>query len=277
MKRILVCMLLLAWTGVALATPSSVRKLIEASMLVDGEIEVDAQGRVARYELERRELLPEGVQRFLDGSIPGWRFEPAVFEGRQVATRNRMGVLLVAKPLEDGNYQIELRSTSFRPLRQEGYEVESVHMAPPRYPVNAAKAGVGGTVYLVLRIGADGKVADVAAEQVNLRAYSSQAIMRHWRGVLADNAIDKAREWSFRPPQHGELADDGSWSVRVPVAYSLGTPGVKYGHWLAYIPGPRQRAPWAADDDGAPDALADGGVYLVGAPGGLRLLDQAGG
>lgn len=277
MKRILLCVLLLAWTGVALAAPASVRKLLEASLLVGGEIEVDAQGKVARYELDRRELLPEGVQRFLDGSIPGWRFEPTWFEGRPVATRNRMGVLLVAKPLEDGNFQIELRSTSFRPLRQAGYEVESVDMQPPRYPVNAAKAGVGGTVYLVLRIGADGKVADVAAEQVNLRAYSSEAIMNHWRDVLAKNAMAKAREWSFLPPQHGELADDGSWNLRVPVAYSLGTPGVKYGQWMTYIPGPRRPAPWAADDEGAPDALAEGGVYLVGAPGGLRLLEQAGG
>jgi hypothetical protein len=278
MKRILVGVLL-ACTSLALAaSPGSVRKRMEASMLVGGQIEVDAQGRVTGYELEHRDKLPDVVQKFVDGSIAGWQFEPTLFDGRPVAIRNRMGLLLVAVPMEDGDFRIELRHTSFNPFKEAGYELESVAMDPPSYPAAAAQGGVSGTVYLVLQVGADGKVAEVVAEQVNLRIVASEIEMNRWRTVLAKNAMAKARQWTFRPPQHGELADDGRWSVRVPVAYSLGRETTDhYGRWLAYIPGPRQRAPWVTADDVAPDALADGGLYPVGGSGGLRLLDQAGG
>lgn len=276
MKRVLVIVLLLVWAGGAQSqSPLKVRKQVEASMLVNGEIEVDADGRVTGYEIERREKLPEGVARFLDERIAGWSFEPTVFEGRPVAIHNRMGLLLVAKRLEDGNFRMEVRSTSFYPLKQAGYELESVDMTPPSYPSIAAQHGVSGTVYLVLKIDGNGQVEEAVAEQVNLRVAASEVEMNRWRGVLAKNAISKAQQWSFRPPQHGELADDGVWTVRVPVAYRLDEPGPEpYGRWQAYIPGPRQRATWVDGDDVAPDALAEGGLYPVGGQGGLRLRPE---
>lgn len=278
MKRILAGVLLLACASLALAaSPASVRKRMEASMLVNGQIAVDAQGNVTGYEIEHREKLPEVVQKFVDRSIAGWEFEPGLLDGRAVAVRNRMGLLLVAEPMEDGNFRINLRGTSFYPLKQAGYELESMVMDPPNYPMTAAQSGISGTVYLVLQVGADGKVAEVVAEQVNLRIVASEIEMNRWRSVLAKNAMAKARQWTFRPPQHGELADDGHWSVRVPVAYSFERATHEYGRWLAYIPGPRQRAPWVTGDDVAPDALADGGLYPVGGGGGLRLLDRVGG
>ncbi|MBO9715341.1 MAG: protein tonB [Pseudoxanthomonas sp.] len=270
--------LLLAWAGFALAAgPASVRKQVEASMLVNGEIEVDAAGKVTRYEIDRREKLPEGVRKFVEDSIAGWQFAPTLLEGRPVAIRNRMGLLLVAKPIEGGDFRVELRGTSFYPISEAGYGLEVVHMDPPRYPQNAAQARVSGIVYLVLRIGPDGKVAEAVAEQVNLRVVAGEMQMKLWRGVLAKSATTRALLWSFRPPQNGELADDGSWSLRVPVAYSLQGDGDSYGRWIAYIPGPRQRAPWAEGDDVSPDTLADGGLYPVGGTGGLRLLSRAGG
>lgn len=275
MSRLWIAMLLLACSGIALAEPpAKARRQYESSMLVDGDIEVDAQGRVVRHELAGRDQLPDGVERFLDAQIAIWRFHPATIDGQPAASRNRMGLLLVAAPAGNGGFEVELRRASFNPLsRKDGYEVESVDMPPPLYPVPAARARVSGTVYLLVRIDAQGKVLDAAAEQVNLRVAGSAAEMTRWRELLARSAEDKALQWTFRPPHKGEAAQRSDWSVRVPVNYSLDQDGKAYGRWMTYIPGPRQRPSWLDDDDGvSPDALADGGVYPVGQDQGLRLV-----
>ncbi|KAF1689512.1 energy transducer TonB [Pseudoxanthomonas koreensis] len=277
MARSIITALLLAWSGLALAaSPKAVRDQVEASMLVNGEIAVDVAGGVAGYSFDRSEKLPEYVRTFLEQNIAGWRFEPMLVDGRPVASRNRMGLLLVARPTGDTTFDMELRNTSFHPIAKAGRDPQAAAMDPPSYPKEAAAAGVSGTVYLLLKIGADGNVAEAMAEQVNLHVAASEKAMKQWRGVLARNALVKARQWKFLPPTDGSQGDDGSWSVRVPVAYSFEPAARRYGQWQAYIPGPRERAPWVTDDV-APDALADGGVYPVGGTGGLRLLDRTGG
>ena len=277
MARSIITALLLAWSGLALAaSPKAVRDQVEASMLVNGEIAVDVAGGVAGYSFDRSEKLPEYVRTFLEQNIAGWRFEPMLVDGRPVASRNRMGLLLVARPTGDTTFDMELRNTSFHPIDKAGRDSKVAAMDPPSYPKEAAAAGVSGTVYLLLKIGADGNVAEAMTEQVNLHVAASEKAMKQWRGVLARNALVKARQWKFIPSADDSREDDGSWSVRVPVAYSFESAARRYGQWQAYIPGPRERAPWVTDDV-APDALADGGVYPVGGTGGLRLLDRTGG
>lgn len=276
MARMILGALLLAWSGLALGSAASVRKQMEVSMQVSGEVEVDARGKVVRYELDQREKVPEDVQKFLDRKIAGWQFEPTVLDGQAAAIRNRVGMLVVAKRIESSDFQIELRSIGFHQAREPGTRVELVSATPPAYPRAAARAGAAGTVYLVLKIGRDGNVADVMAEQVNLRMIATERTMDRWRALFAENAVANARQWTFRPPPHGDLADDDSWTIRMPVAYTLGAMEAEapYGRWQGYIPGPRQRAPWVAADDVDPDALAAGGLYQVGGPRILRLLPE---
>jgi hypothetical protein len=272
MARVIVGVLLLAWSGLVLGSTASVRKQMEVRMQVSGEVEVDARGKLVRYELDQREKVPEAVQKFLDRKIAEWQFEPTVPDGQAMAIRNRVGMLIVAKRIEGSDFQIELRGIAFHRPGEPGTTVESVSTTPPVYPRAAAMAGAAGTVYLVLKIGRDGNVADVMAEQVNLRMIATERTMDRWRAVLAENAVANARQWTFRPPQHGDLADDDSWTIRMPVAYTIGDTEVPYGRWEGYIPGPRQRAPWAAADDIAPDALAAGGLYQAGGSRSLHLL-----
>jgi hypothetical protein len=282
MTRISVGLLLFVWAGMALAIrPSEVRSRMEASMLVSGEIAVDAQGGVTRYELDHRDQLPDGVERYLDAQIADWLLDPAMLEGQPVAVRNRMDLLLVATPAEDGKFRMALRNASFHPMKQAGYGIERIAVMPPLYPRVAAESGVSGTVYLALRIGADGSVVEAMAEQVNLRIVLSDPEMKRWRGVLARNAIEAARKWTFRLPSKGGYS--GAWDVRVPVAYALHDQGAdlervaseSYGKWDSYIPGPRQPIPWRADVDDAPlEVLANGGIYPIGQDDGRPKLAQ---
>jgi hypothetical protein len=133
-----------------------------------------------------------------------------------------------------------------------------IKLSPPQFPKSALRMGGQGTVYLVVQVGRDGKVANVAAEQVNLRVAGTANEMDSLRDQFTMAALRVARGWSFAVPTTGEGADDDSWLVRVPVEFVL-------GGWDTYIPGPRNTdMPWAQEKlktAGSPDALPDNGVY----------------
>jgi len=268
MKKMWLGMLLLAWAGLASAgppPPPMPRDRMEASMLVTGEIQVDAQGVVERYTLDKSGKLTAKLREFIDAHVRQWRFEPVLADGKPAAMRNRVGLQIVLTPQDDGNFRIELRGASFYALKDEGYDLEPMDQKPPKYPSNAAREDVQAVVYLMLRVGPDGRVQDAMAEQVNLKTVVPPKTMERWRGVFARNAVEQARTWSFKVPTRGEeAAGGGPWDLRVPVDYILGD-GDGYGTWVAYLPGPRQPVPWSTGSElPSPETLAAGGSYRVG-------------
>jgi hypothetical protein len=104
--------------------------------------------------------------------------------------------------------------------------------------------------------------------------------MNQLRDVLAKASVRNARDWTFNPPTTGEDKDRDFWTVRVPVNYFFDKQSERYGRWAAYIPGPRQRAPWKTGEESlvaGTDLLPEGGVYMVGrAQEGPRLLTPLG-
>ncbi|WP_243708126.1 energy transducer TonB [Luteimonas arsenica] len=280
------------WTGVVLAVlattvfaqgPRAVRKQVEASMLVTGSMMVEPDGRVSGWEVDRREELPDAVVGLVGKSMAAWRFEPVMVDGAPVQVKARMSLRVVMSRQDDDNYAIAIRSGYFggdAMTPQERAElagtddVRKERMDPPRYPDHALRAGVKGTVYLVLKVGRDGRVEDVFAEQVNLRTVGSERQMAKMREMLARPSIAAARGWTFAIPTTGEDADEPFWTLRVPVDYMFGDDKPPaYGEWHAYIPGPRERAPWKVQALGpwqSPDAMLAGGVYQEGRE--LRLL-----
>lgn len=268
-------MMLFAFSAMA-AGPRAVRKQVEASMLVTGTIDVDAEGEVGGYVLDQVEKLPRGVAEFIDTNIAQWKFEPASVNGRSMEPRNRMSLRVVAKKLEDGNYLIRLHAVSFDALeRIPGSYATGNNLTPPRYPVDAVRHGVSGTVYVLVKVDRDGKVQDALAEQINLRYIDTERQMERWREMFAAVSLSAARQWEFLTPTQGEGADEDYWVVRVPVDYSFpGQAGSKYGEWAAYVPGPRHSPSWRQEDAPgfSPDALPDDGIYQASNKGGLRLL-----
>lgn len=274
MKRLLVALfILLPALQAAAAVPGAVRKQIESSRLVTGTITVDESGQVADYTLDGATDLGAELADFVGRSIRSWHFDPPVDEGRPVQLKNRMSIRLVAKKGEiSGSYDVELRHASFEPMqRLPGTSIASVpeSMKPPKYPGAAVRGDVQGTVYLVLKVGRDGKVEDVMAEQVNLRTAGTPMQMEQMRKWLTQPAVTAARDWTFIPPARGEDAGRPFWSVRVPVNYSFDQDAGKRdeNRWEAYIPGPRQLPPWrnwGASDDIAPDSLVAGSVTPIG-------------
>lgn len=276
MKRILFGALILMLSLPATAGGrAEVRKTIEASMLVTGTILVGPRGQVEEFVIDQPEKIERGVLNLVKSNIGQWTFEPPSLDGAPVALRNKMSMRVIGNKLENGDFAFRLGGVNFSPFKvEEGTEVSSIKLTPPRYPVGAARAGAGATVYLAIKVGKDGRVQDVAAEQVNLQYLANESVMQQARKVFTDASIKAAEQWKFTPPLKGEDADEPYWTVRVPVDYVIGGPKAAYGQWEAYVPGPRQPIPWDGLRDMpsfSPDTMvADGSVYQVG--NGLRLL-----
>lgn len=278
-------LLLLLVAGASLAQgPAAARKQIEHSMLVTGHVLIEADGSVSGWEIDQRETLPPVVSGLIEDAAPMWRFEPVLVDGRPGRVKAPMSLRFTANRLDDDNYRIAIQSGYFgreamkveERMAMEGTDVVQVlKRRPPTYPMQAAASGTRGTVYVLLRIGRDGRVQEAIAEQVNLRTVGTPRQMTSMREMLGRSAVRAVREWTFQPPTTGELAQEAEWSGRVTVDYLLdGEKGAVNGEWHAYIPGPRQRAPWLQEDDLAdgesPDTMLAGGFQGIGQ--GLKLL-----
>lgn len=264
--RGLVAMLLLAMAAVAGAVPKHVQAQTEASMLLTGKISINADGSVAGYEILHADKVPGYVLSSLAQWVPDWRFKPVLAGGKAVPVRATMTVRMLARPSGEDKFEVSIAGTSFgldgsRPTDN----VRRLEMKPPRYPIDVVRGGGQGTAYLVLKVGRQGTVEDVVVERVNLSVYASEREMDRFRKRLGAAAAKAAWNWTFVPPSTGDLAQDTSWSVRVPVDFYLGRKAeADYGEWTAYLPGPYQHAPWLEGDESGSDALADGATHTVG-------------
>ena len=80
-------------------------------------------------------------------------------------------------------------------------------MNPPRYPPAAARAGIEGTVILIIDVDANGNVTNVAVEKSSRNRDLDRA------------AMEAARKWRFEPALH-RGAPVGVW-MTLPVRFAL--------------------------------------------------------
>jgi len=263
------------------AGTGAVRKSVEASMQVRGQVVIAADGTLESYTLEKAEALPEEVKELLGRYLPACEFAVTTASGKPGRVTSNMSAQILARQNGQGGMTISVNGTQFMDPKTPEY-VKSVAMPPPHYPMNAAQAGLTGTVYLVLRVNSDGSVAQAHAEQVNMSVLGNENVLRQGRNMLSKAALVKAREWRFEVTPAG-LAAGEPIDVRVPVDFKLGPvpkdqkDGPVYGKWQAYVPGPYAAIPWRPEESNsqALGALAGGGLYPVDS--GIKLRkDPAG-
>jgi hypothetical protein len=257
----------------AAARPKEVRKQVEASMLLTGTISIEADGSVRGYSIDNEDKVPDYVLANIGKWVPAWRFVPVLVDGKPAPARAKMSLRMGAEPSGDDSFSIYIAGASFGDSGTRATDsITRLERKPPVFPRDVANMGGKGIVYLLLKIGPQGTVEDVVAEQVNLTVYASDPEMKRIRRSLAAAAVKRAWQWTFQAPSTGEMAGAEFWSVRVPVEFSYrGEKEVAYGQWEGYLPGPHARAPWLGDDDkSGSDALASGDLHMVGA--GPKLL-----
>lgn len=277
----LLAMLLAVGTPAADAgNASATRKQAESSMLVSGWVTTRPDGSVASHEIHDAGNIPAGVKALIDKAAAEWRFEPIKVDGQAVSARFPMHVRLVAKAVDKDRYTVDVRSATFGgPSEDPAERVTIGKLVPPQYPRTALKMGGKGTVYLLLRIGHDGRVEEVATEQVNLTVAGTSQQMDQLRALLKQASENAARRWTFKPPTKGPEATAPYWVGRIPVTFLFaGEKPVAAGEWETYIPGPRNfDIPWALEElrtAGSPDAMPDG--LLAALKGSPRLLNPPG-
>jgi hypothetical protein len=188
-----------------------------------------------------------------------------------------MTLRLLLRPAGEGNYALSVQGVTFGASQKpEGTYARAINLAPPDYPRQALVQNGGAAVYLIVKVGRDGRVEDAVAEQVNMLSYNNGA--SYLRKDFAVAAVKHAKKnWRFAPPTVGDAADDPYWTVRVPVLFQVILDEPRNG-WQVYEPGPRQKASWDVPPDPvgfSPDALPSFGAHQVGGGDGLRLLDLA--
>lgn len=247
MKRWMAVVFCMLATHIALADSGDIRKTAEATMLVTGSINVAPDGGVYSYALDRPEKIPPSVVDLIKNSVPGWKFQFA--ERVDAIQHAKMSLRIVAKSVDDQHDVLRISGASFGDASADASgHITYKHRLPPRYPREAIRARVDGTVFLLLRVNRQGQVQDVAVEQVNLGVYGREAQMRHFRSVLGNAALDAAKSWTFNLPTTGRHVLDPYWDVRIPVNFNLRLAGMPredtYGKWDTYIPGPHELIPW---------------------------------
>ena len=272
-SRILAVLVLLLAVSVAHAKGYKAKQDVEASMLVTGTIEVDPQGRVERYGIDQPEALPVHVTRLLARAVPHWEFEPFLHDGKPASVRTSMRIRVVANELAGEEIVLRIAGASFGDDKLLDDSQPGKRLAPPRYPGDALRSGVTATVYLLGRVGLDGSMQEVIAEQVNMRYLGPARIMDELRDAFAQESIRAALTWTFATPEDVLASGKPHWSVRVPVDFTLDdmrTPD--YGKWDSYVAGPHQTAWWVEEEERPQraDTFAGGGFYPVGK--GLKLL-----
>ena len=279
----------LTWAGLLLAPPSVARttkvQRPEASMLVLGSLTVGSDGRVVGHTLDDVAQLPAPVVDVIDRNMARWQFQPVVRDGHAVTARSQMSLRVVAQPSGQHDYVLSIRGVHFGDSTNgRGGLVRNID---PEYPPQAMAAHVAGTVYLALRIDAQGRVQDVATEQVDLRYLGNNWQMERYRKLLGRAAERAAHGWLFEPLRAGQAAV--ARYAMVPVVSDIhvsGVPGMPSdgpGHWVSYMPGPVKTVPWFDAPRMLPglagdlDALPGQGVYMADPDGSLHLLSKLGG
>lgn len=261
----------------------AVREQAEAAMVLTGQIDIGTDGQVEGFQLDKRDQVDEPIVRFVEGVVNAWRFEPVLVEGRAVPARTPVRIRLGGKNTPDGGQQVTLLAANFEDYQADAVDhVAKLQMRAPAYPEDVYRARGHGVVLLLVQVGRDGKVMEVVTEQVNLRVVGTEPQMRSMRDSLSRASMVAARKWTFKIPTVGEFKDAPSWTLRVPVDFAFDDDHERYGRWTAYIPGPRQQAPWRADRalgaDPNADLLPAGGVFMAdAASNGPRLLTPLGG
>jgi len=253
------------------------KRSVEASMLVTGEIAVNPDGSVYGYSLDHRDKLPPDVVNLIGETLTDWKFTPVKVDGKPELAKAFMSLRVVAyqdKPThfvaavegaEFGN-DAALYMDSCPPDECLTYATKQ----PPAYPLDLARDGVSGTVYVELKVNRQGRVADLAVRQVDLRMLGDETELARWRASLAQATVAAARKWTFHIPLKGKAAQQSQWFVTAPVNYVMAVAQTAgYGSWDAYVPGPIYPMPWSQSDvrqnatGGSGDAVPDSGTPFI--------------
>ena len=271
----------LALQGVSFAAfaarPQALREQTELSMALNGTIDIRADGSVDHYTVGNADKVPAGVRGLIDRQVPRWKFEPVSANGKPVALQSNMALRIVAKPVDGDQFAISIQSARFSGSGADAGDRLSIGQKKPpmTYPSFGFLSGMSGDVYIALKIGPDGRVADAIVQKVNLTASANDKQMANARQVFAARALATARQWTYNVPTQGKDAKQPYWVGILPVLFEFAEDEPLYGQWRPYLPGPCTPIPWPDPEAGSKAAgdctVGPEGATPVGSDGPVLL------
>jgi TonB family protein len=227
------------------------------AMQVDGWLSFDTAGGVEDYRITTQ--LPESIRAALDGTVRKWKFHPVMVDGVPRHAKTRMRVTLAAKQESDGIH-VKVDNVVF-PSEQgdvtakvdgQPEPISGKKLRPPGYPVGLMQQGVSGAVLLAIRVGPDGRAADVLAVQSMLYDVRGGAsALRVGIRMLEQSAVDAAKGWTFNVPATDKPRSADEQTVTVPVEYVMDKAKVDLaGTWRTIVRIPKRTIGWMTPEAG---------------------------
>jgi TonB family protein len=144
----------------------------------NARVVLDAQG--VPQQVQANERLPPTVRSAIEQHVMQWRFEPARIGGVAKPGVTHVSLDACAVPAPDGTMRMAMDYRSNGPGLAGGATV----VAPPRYPVEAARANREGSFNVVMRIGADGRASVERIEAVSGAVKPFDKALREWVAAM---------------------------------------------------------------------------------------------
>jgi hypothetical protein len=258
-----------------LEAPAS-KDLQKALLLsLEGSIVIETDGSVGEYRIATP-TTPD-IDALLRKTIPRWRFEPVLAEGKPVRAMAKMRLSLVA--VESGkDYRVGIENVVFpgvvvdtqEPARERRSAVEATgrRTNPPIYPRALERAGVTGRVLLALHFAPDGHMVEVLPVQsalFNVRGYNNE--LRKAVHLFEQSAAEAARKWTVEVKlKPGAPTTERDFTGYATIEYVLAAPGhmrgaktndAPPGQWREATRTPKRAMPWLAGLEAADVGVAD--------------------
>ncbi|MDN5780464.1 MAG: energy transducer TonB [Luteimonas sp.] len=173
-------------------------------------VDIDASGHVLDLQWEDQSKAHALIAERLAPIVRSWEFEPATVDGRPEPTQTGLLIRVLVDELADGSVTLRLADAQTGPT--------ALSLAPPAYPMEAARGGVSAMVKVTVQVNADG------SPTIGEIAYESSAAGRSsdYRKVFVASATEAVKHWKFRPEVVAGRVVPGS-SVSIPIDYCLGS------------------------------------------------------
>lgn len=172
------------------------------------KVAVGADGQLE--EVQGAGKLPLPLRQFVESTVGGWQFEPALVDGvaRTGTTWVRLSVCAVP---QGGDFALSARYTGNGPAPVSG----AVFADPPQYPVNALRSGVEGDMLVTYTVEPDGSA---TLDSITYPEQGEKRMHRHFDRSL--------REWVSAMRYQPEELDGRPVATRIstPVEFTLGKP-----------------------------------------------------
>jgi len=139
---------------------------------------LDAHG--VPQQVQANEKLPPAVRAAVEQRVMQWRFEPATVGGVAKPGVTHVFLDACAMPASEGEMTLAMGYRSNGP----GLAGSAVRVAPPRYPVEAARSGREGSFNVFMRIGPDGRASIERIEPVAGAVKPFEPALREWVGAM---------------------------------------------------------------------------------------------